>query len=84
MVDQPITNPISGPSFDFTFTIGPELDNYSLDGVMKQMKQSLVIRLTLSRAASAKYYITLACVDYNQLDIVLLSYILFFFLWSDT
>ena len=24
---QPITNPISGPSFDFTFTIGPELDN---------------------------------------------------------
>ena len=24
---QPITDPISGPSFDFTFTIGPELDN---------------------------------------------------------
>ena len=27
VVDQPITDPISGPSFDFTFTIGPELDN---------------------------------------------------------
>ena len=26
-VGQPITDPISGPSFDFTFTIGPELDN---------------------------------------------------------
>ena len=26
-MDQAITNPISGPSFDFTFTIGPELDN---------------------------------------------------------
>ena len=26
-MDQPITDPISGPSFDFTFTIGPELDN---------------------------------------------------------
>ena len=25
-MDQAITNPISGPSFDFTFTIGPELD----------------------------------------------------------
>ena len=25
---QTITDPISGPSFDFTFTIGPELDNY--------------------------------------------------------
>ena len=25
-VGQAITNPISGPSFDFTFTIGPELD----------------------------------------------------------
>ena len=24
---QAITDPISGPSFDFTFTIGPELDN---------------------------------------------------------
>ena len=27
VVDQPITDPISGPSFDFTFTIGPELNN---------------------------------------------------------
>ena len=27
VVDQPIKNPISGPSFDFTFTFGPELDN---------------------------------------------------------
>ena len=27
VVGQPITNLISGPSFDFTFTIGPELDN---------------------------------------------------------
>ena len=27
VVGQPITDPISGPSFDFTFTIGPELDN---------------------------------------------------------
>ena len=27
VVDQPITDPISGPSFDFTFTFGPELDN---------------------------------------------------------
>ena len=27
-VDQPITDPISGPSFDFTFTFGPELDNF--------------------------------------------------------
>ena len=26
VVGQPITDPISGPSFDFTFTIGPELD----------------------------------------------------------
>ena len=26
VVGQPITNPISGPSFDFTFTFGPELD----------------------------------------------------------
>ena len=26
-MDQPITDPISGPSFDFTFTMGPELDN---------------------------------------------------------
>ena len=25
-VGQPNTDPISGPSFDFTFTIGPELD----------------------------------------------------------
>ena len=25
-VGQAITDPISGPSFDFTFTIGPELD----------------------------------------------------------
>ena len=30
VVGQPITNLISGPSFDFTFTIGPELDNYKL------------------------------------------------------
>ena len=30
MVDQPITNPISGPSFDFTFTVGPELDNFTI------------------------------------------------------
>ena len=30
-MDQPITDPISGPSFDFTFTIGPELDNLSED-----------------------------------------------------
>ena len=29
-VDQPITDPISGPSFDFTFTFGPELDNSEL------------------------------------------------------
>ena len=28
VVGQPITDPISGPSFDFTFTIGPELDNF--------------------------------------------------------
>ena len=27
MVDQPITDHISGPSFDFTFRFGPELDN---------------------------------------------------------
>ena len=27
VVDQPITDPISGPSFVFTFTFGPELDN---------------------------------------------------------
>ena len=27
-VGQPITDPISGPSFDFTFTFGPELDNF--------------------------------------------------------
>ena len=27
MVGQAITNPISGPSFDFTLAIGPELDN---------------------------------------------------------
>ena len=27
VVGQAITDPISGPSFDFTFTIGPELDN---------------------------------------------------------
>ena len=27
VVGQPITDPISGPTFDFTFTIGPELDN---------------------------------------------------------
>ena len=27
MVDQPITDLISGPSFDFTFWFGPELDN---------------------------------------------------------
>ena len=27
---QAITDPISGPSFDFTFTIGPELDNFHL------------------------------------------------------
>ena len=26
-VDQAITDPISGPSFDFTFSFGPELDN---------------------------------------------------------
>ena len=25
-MDQPITNPISGPIFDFTFTFGPEPD----------------------------------------------------------
>ena len=30
VVDQPITDPISGPSFDFTFTIGPELDNFDV------------------------------------------------------
>ena len=29
-MDQAITDPISGPSFDFTFTIGPELDNCEL------------------------------------------------------
>ena len=28
VVGQPITDPISGPSFDFTLTIGPELDNF--------------------------------------------------------
>ena len=27
VVGQAITDLISGPSFDFTFTIGPELDN---------------------------------------------------------
>ena len=32
VVGQPITNPISGPSFDFTFTFGPELDNFSEPG----------------------------------------------------
>ena len=26
-MDQAITDPISGPSFDFTFSFGPELDN---------------------------------------------------------
>ena len=32
-MDQPITDPISGPSFYFTFTFGPELDkNQSLSG----------------------------------------------------
>ena len=30
VVGQPITDPISGPTFDFTFTIGPELDNSSV------------------------------------------------------
>ena len=30
VVDQPITDPISGPSFYFTFTFGPELDNKSI------------------------------------------------------
>ena len=29
MVGQAITDPISGPSFDF-FTIGPELDNLAI------------------------------------------------------
>ena len=33
-VGQAITNPISGPSFDFTFTIGPELDNCPLGVVL--------------------------------------------------
>ena len=32
VVDQPITDHISGPSFDFTFTIGRELDNLWLRG----------------------------------------------------
>ena len=27
VVDQAITDPIAGPSFDFTFLFGPELDN---------------------------------------------------------
>ena len=30
-VGQPITDPISGPSFDFSFTIGPELDKMEFD-----------------------------------------------------
>ena len=30
VLGQAITNPISGPNFDFTFTIGPELDNFSV------------------------------------------------------
>jgi len=34
-VDQSITNPISGPSFDFTFTFGPELD--------KNVKRNLLL-----------------------------------------
>ena len=28
VVGQPITDPIAGPSFDCTFTFGPELDNF--------------------------------------------------------
>ena len=40
-VGQPITDPISRPSFDFTFTFGPELD--------KRRKRDLANKSFLSK-----------------------------------
>ena len=45
MVGQAITDPISGPSFDFTFTIGPELDNTDDLGYCEYATPFQLIRL---------------------------------------
>ena len=49
---QAITNPISGPSFDFTFTIGPELDN--------------IIPSTLERHTILLASMNITLANYNQ------------------
>ena len=42
-VGQAITDPISGPSFVFTFTIGPELDKICLElGIMDWVNHSFL------------------------------------------
>ena len=56
VVGQPITDLISGPIFDFTFTIGPELDNKSppLRLGHRSDTQSNTLNLCTSRAASSQ------------------------------
>ena len=39
VVGQPITDPIAGPSFDFSFTFGPELAKRPLRGSTMHMPE---------------------------------------------
>ena len=43
-----VTDPISGPSFDFTFTLGPELDNSKVQITPFTLSFSVNIQLNFS------------------------------------